>query len=316
MGRKRNEDQAPASPLISEFAAHLKLEVGAAVGTARAYPADLLQFAHWLGALQPAEIDRELAGVAASHVRRWVMHLMEGERTEQEQAQRNRLVSRKLSALRSFFRLQKREGRRSDDPTAEVKRPRVTRGLPHVLSVVEVQGLLNTKADSGPEWQRLRNITIMEMLYGSGVRRSELVRLNVDDVDAERRVARVFGKRRKVRQVFLSTPAAEALEKYLGVRPASEETALFLSREHRRLSDRQLYTIFRDRKRRSGITKRATPHTMRHSFATHMIENGADLITVKELLGHESVATTQIYTNVSLEHMRRTYEKSHPSEKD
>ncbi len=315
MGRRLGEPRPSASPLLGEFAAYLKLERSQSVGTASGYASDVEQFARWLGGTTAESIDEALGSASTSDVRRWVMHFMEGRRSEQQQAKRDRLVVRKLAALRSFFGLQRREGRRSDEPTVDVRRPKVRKALPHVLDAEDTQKLIHASIERRVDWLRLRDDALMEMLYGSGVRRGELVRMNLGDIDLDRKVARVFGKGRKERMVFISTPAAAALVKYLNVRPSSEDSAVFLSREHRRLSDRQLYEIFRARKERSGISGKASPHILRHSFATHMVENGADLATVGELLGHESLATTQIYVNVSLEHKRRLYLETHPAER-
>ncbi|MBV8246547.1 MAG: tyrosine-type recombinase/integrase [Candidatus Eremiobacteraeota bacterium] len=163
--------------------------------------------------------------------------------------------------------------------------------------------------------QRLRDIAIMELLYASGIRRAELVGLNLSDVDLERRVMRVVGKGNKQRMVFINRAASDAIRNYLGVRPRTVDEALFLSRRKQRLSHRQAWVVFRTFAQLSGLTKHVTPHVMRHSFATHLLENGADIMTIKELLGHESLSTTQIYTNVSLEHMRRSYEEAHPRDR-
>ena len=155
----------------------------------------------------------------------------------------------------------------------------------------------------------------MELLYASGIRRAELVGLNLSDVDLERRRMRVIGKGNKQRTVFINHAAADAIRNYLGVRPRTSDEALFLSRRKQRLSHRQAWVVFRDFAQLAGLTMHVTPHVMRHSFATHLLENGADIMTIKELLGHESLSTTQIYTNVSLEHMRRSYEEAHPRDR-
>lgn len=127
---------------------------------------------------------------------------------------------------------------------------------------------------------------------------------------------RVIGKGNKQRTVFMNQSAADAIRTYIGVRPRSPDEALFLSRRKSRLSHRQAWVVFREFARLSGLLKHVTPHVMRHSFATRLLENGADLVTIKELLGHESLSTTQIYTNVSLEHMRRSYEDAHPRDRN
>jgi integrase/recombinase XerD len=175
--------------------------------------------------------------------------------------------------------------------------------------------LLNTRVAGKSEEQRLRDIAMMEVLYASGIRRAELVGLNLSDVDLDRRLMRVIGKGNKQRTVFINQASTDAIRSYLAVRPRSSDEALFLSKRKSRLSHRQAWVVFRQFAQLSGLTKHVTPHVMRHSFATHLLENGADLMTIKELLGHESLSTTQIYTNVSLEHMRRSYEEAHPRDR-
>jgi integrase/recombinase XerD len=141
------------------------------------------------------------------------------------------------------------------------------------------------------------------------------VGLNISDVDLDRRLMRVIGKGNKQRTVFINQASSDAIRNYLGVRPRTPDEALFISRRKTRMSHRQAWVIFQQFAELAGLSQHVTPHVMRHSFATHLLENGADLMTIKELLGHESLSTTQIYTNVSLEHMRRSYEEAHPRDR-
>ncbi len=300
----------PTDPLVAEFAAHLRLERGQSPRTAEEYARDIEVFGDFLepGHLQGTPFEK-LLSTTPSDIRRFVMELM-GPRAYNPTS-----VRRKLAALRSFFALQRREGRRTDNPAADVPPPKAAKRLPHVMSEGEVGTLLRTRIAGRSDEQRLRDTAIMELLYASGIRRAELVGLDLSDVDTERRLLRVTGKGNKQRTVFINLAAAEAIRAYLGVRPRSTDSALFLSRRKKRLSYRQAWAIFQSYAKLSGLTKHVTPHVMRHSFATHLLENGADLVTIKELLGHESLATTQIYTNVSLEHMRRNYEEAHPRDR-
>jgi site-specific recombinase XerD len=252
----------------------------------------------------------KLAKADTSDIRRFVMELM-GPRKYTATS-----VRRKIAALRSFFSLQKREGRRSDNPAQDVPPPKAAKRLPQVMSEAEVSKLLRIKVAGKDPIQKLRNAAIMELLYASGIRRAELVGLNLSDVDLDRRLMRVIGKGNKQRTVFINQAAADAIRSYLNVRPRSSDEGLFLSRRKTRLSHRQAWVIFREFAQLAGLVKHVTPHVMRHSFATHLLENGADLMTIKELLGHESLSTTQIYTNVSLEHMRRNYEEAHPRDRN
>lgn len=298
-------------PTIAEFAAHLRLERGQSPRTSEEYARDIELFGQFLEPGHPKDAPfLNIAKTTASDVRRFVMELM-GPRKYTPTS-----VRRKIAALRSYFALQKREGRRSDNPAADVPPPKAPKRLPQVMSEPEVTRLLRTQAKAGKsDFQRLRDRAIMELLYASGIRRAELVGLNLGDVDLDRRVMRVIGKGNKQRTVFLNQASADAIRAYLGVRPRTTDEALFVSRLKTRLSHRQAWVVFRDFAQLSGLQKHVTPHVMRHSFATHLLENGADIVTIKELLGHENLSTTQIYTNVSLEHMRRSYEEAHPRDR-
>lgn len=300
----------PADPAIAEFAAYLRLERGQSPRTSEEYARDVELFAQFLEPGHDKEAPfTKLAGTTVSDVRRFVMELM-GPRKYSASS-----VRRKIAALRSFFSLQKREGRRADNPAQDVPPPKAPKRLPHVMSEREVGKLLRTRVAGKTEFARLRDLAMMELLYASGIRRAELVGLNISDVDLDRRLMRVIGKGNKQRTVFINRASADAIRNYLGVRPRTPDEALFISRRKTRMSHRQAWVIFRQFAELAGLTQHVTPHVMRHSFATHLLENGADLMTIKELLGHESLSTTQIYTNVSLEHMRRSYEEAHPRDR-
>ncbi len=300
----------PADPSIAEFAAYIRLERGQSARTSEEYARDIERFGKFLEPGHPNTAPfLALKTSTTSDVRRFVMELM-GPRKYTATS-----VRRKLAALRAYFALQKREGHRSDNPALDVPPPKAGRRLPHVMSEGEVATLLKARIAGKTDFQRLRDAAIMELLYASGIRRAELVGLNLPDIDLDRRLMRVIGKGNKQRTVFINQAAADAVRTYLGVRPRTDDDALFVSRRKTRLSHRQAWVIFRDFARISGLSRNITPHVMRHSFATHLLENGADLVTIKELLGHESLSTTQIYTNVSLEHMRRSYEEAHPRDR-
>ena len=300
----------PSDPTIAEFAAYLRLERGQSPRTSEEYARDVELFGAFLEPGHPKDAPfLRLPETTTSDVRRFVMELM-GPRKYTPVS-----VRRKIAALRSYFTLQKREGRRTDNPAQDVPPPKAPKRLPHVMSEPEVGKLLRTQVAGKSDEQRLRDIAMMELLYASGIRRAELVGLNLSDVDLDRRLMRVIGKGNKQRTVFINQASSEAIRSYLGVRPRSTDEALFLSKRKSRLSHRQAWVIFRQFAQLSGLTKHVTPHVMRHSFATHLLENGADLMTIKELLGHESLSTTQIYTNVSLEHMRKSYEEAHPRDR-
>jgi site-specific recombinase XerD len=300
----------PVDPTIAEFAAHLRLERGQSPRTSEEYARDIELFGQFLEPGHPKNTPfANLSSTTTSDVRRFVMELM-GPRKYTATS-----VRRKIAALRSYFSLQKREGRRGDNPAQDVPPPKAPKRLPHVMSEGEVGKLLRTRIAGKTEFARRRDLAMMELLYASGIRRAELVGLNISDVDLERRLMRVIGKGNKQLTVFINKASADAITNYLAVRPRTPDEALFISKRKTRMSHRQAWVIFRQFADLSGLTQHVTPHVMRHSFATHLLENGADLMTIKELLGHESLSTTQIYPNVSLEHMRRSYEEAHPRDR-
>jgi site-specific recombinase XerD len=155
----------------------------------------------------------------------------------------------------------------------------------------------------------------MELFYATGMRRAEIAKINLADLNLRDRVIQVYGKGRKQRKVVMNHSAAAALERYLAIRPRSSDDAVFLGRGGNRLTPKHVWRIFRDIYELSGLKQHATPHTLRHSFATHLLENGVDLGTVRELLGHESLATTGVYLSVAMEHKRRAYDEAHPRDR-
>jgi integrase/recombinase XerD len=220
-----------------------------------------------------------------------------------------------LSAVRSFHRFLLREGVVTADPTLAVVRPRLPRSLPHPISVDEVLRLLDAPDPAAP--RGLRDRAMLELLYGAGLRISELVGLDVDDVDLEEGSVRVLGKGGKEREVPVGRYARDAVSSYLrDERPtlaaAATRGALFLNARGGRLTRQSCDRILKEQVRRAGLERSVTLHTLRHSFATHLLEGGADVRVVQELLGHASVATTQIYTLVTKEHLREVYYSSHP----
>jgi len=292
----------PEDPTIAAFVTELHYAGGRGARTCEAYARDLEFFTKFLG--------RDIVTAQRSDVKAFVLELG-GKRRYQPAA-----IRRKLVALRRFYRYLTVEGRRADDPTVGVDAPKLPKHLPSVLDEDSVARLLRTPPPAGrTEFQRLRDRAILEMLYASGVRRAEVASLNLGDVDLKRRIMRVTGKGDKQRTVLINEAASEAMSLYLAHRPRTADDAFFVGRRGLRLGVRAIWQIVKTVERLSGMRLHASPHVLRHSFATHLLENGADLMTIKELLGHESLATTQIYTNVSVEHMRKTYDGAHPRDK-
>jgi site-specific recombinase XerD len=314
----RKDKSHPVDPLIIQHGSYLQLLRGRGLLTLEAYAHDLELFGQFLtyGTAEPPKENAHkrrvwprLKTATYPDVVQFIMDLS-GRRGYDMVS-----IRRKLSSLKSFYKYLKQEGIRKDNPAADVPTPPITKKLPKVLAIPEVSKLLATRVAGRSDEQRLRDIAIMELLYASGIRRAEVARIDVNDVDLRARTIRIFGKGKKERMVVINRAATAAIQAYLGVRPRSNDPALFLGRWGRRLSPRHIWQIFRDIYMMSGLDHLASPHTMRHSFATHLLESGVDLVTIQQLLGHESVGTTQIYTNISMDHKRRAYDEAHPRDR-
>lgn len=228
-------------------------------------------------------------------------------------------ISRRLASLRTFFKFAQREELAESNPAKPLRNPRPDRKLPHFLSTQEVGKLLDAPPANDP--QGLRDRAILEVMYSAGLRVSELVGLNVGSIDLEEGVARVRGKGRKERLAPIGSFALRAVQRYLKVRvispkePAGSQGPLFTNRFGQRLTTRSVGRMLEKHLQVSGLDSRTTPHTLRHSFATHLLDAGADIRSVQELLGHKSLVTTQIYTHISTAGLRAVYEKAHPRAK-
>ncbi len=295
---------------IERFLDHLAVERGLSANTVKAYGRDLRRYAAFLaprGVGDARDVDDEtVAGFIAE---------LSGATHHDGKPYSGTSVVRALSSVRSFHRFLLREGESTSDPTARVVRPRTPRSLPRPLSVEDVTRLL--EAARPVDVAGLRDRAVLETLYGAGLRVSELTGLDVDDVDLEEGTVRVLGKGAKEREVPIGRYARDAIAAYLSrARPAlassRSRSALFLNQRGGRLSRQACWNLLRERARAAGIRKRVTPHSLRHSFATHLLEGGADVRVVQELLGHASVATTQVYTLVTGEHLREVYLTAHP----
>jgi integrase/recombinase XerD len=294
---------------IQRFLDHLTVERGLSPHTVAAYRRDLGRYAAFLrerGITDGRKVDER--DVAAHVARASAATHGDGK------PYRATSVVRALSSVRAFHRFLVREGQMRTDPTASVVRPKLPRSLPKPLSVEDVARVLAAPDGSA---KGLRDRAVLETLYGAGLRISELVGLDVDDVDLEEGSVRVLGKGGKERDVPLGRFARDAVSAYLTrVRPQFAtprwRSALFLNQRGGRLTRQGCAGILAARAKEAGVKKKVSPHTLRHSFATHLLEGGADIRVVQELLGHASVATTQVYTLVTKEHLREVYFTSHP----
>jgi integrase/recombinase XerD len=296
---------------VDRFVDHLTVERGLSRHTLEAYRRDLDRYARFL----EARGLRDAASVDETVIRSFLASLSASTHGPNEAPYAATSVARALSAVRSFHRFCLREGLAPRDPAAGVARPRVPRGLPHPLAVDEVRRLLEAPDPSTPDGRRDR--ALLELLYGSGLRVSEATGLDVDDLDLDEGFVRVLGKGGKERDVPMGSFARDALSAYLaGGRPAlagpSSRGALFLGTRGGRLARQSVGRSVARYARDAGIARAVSPHDLRHSFATHLLDGGADVRVVQELLGHASVATTQIYTLVTREHLREAYETAHP----
>jgi integrase/recombinase XerC len=334
-----------ADPLVAEFLEYLRGERNAAALTLRNYGAELAAFAAWhTGQPAPSDSDSRRAAVPprpspvdavdwarldSFRVRAYLVHLTE---RKLERA----TIHLKMSALRSFYRWLVRSGRLKQSPLVGQVLPKKPKKLPKFLTIAQVGALLDAPlkpaaapaggAAAGPakrrgrragagDWQAWRDKALLETLYSAGLRIHELVGLNERDVDLIGEVARVRGKGRKERLAPLGEPAVRALERYQDLRSQISDrksSAIFVNRFGARLTARSVQRLLKTYLVAAGLDPSLTPHKLRHSFATHLLDAGADLRSVQELLGHASLSTTQIYTHITPERLKKVYEKAHP----
>ena len=301
--------------LFEQFFEHLRYERNVSEHTLRNYRIDLGQFYDHLAPADPATgVRREFDIKQIDHItiREWLstLHTANKKKTS---------IARKLATLRTFFQFLLREGVVEMNPAKLVSTPRLEKNLPNHLSIEEMVRFIetpDTESDLGK-----RDRAILEFLYGTGMRVSELVKLNLRDIDFKNKMVRVTGKRRKQRIVPFGDPALHALMQYLSVRgiflnntpPAErDEQAVFLNYQGTRITTRSVGRMVDKYIMICAGIHNISPHSLRHSFATHLLDNGADLRHIQELLGHARISTTQIYTHVSMEKLIEVYDKSHP----
>ena len=311
VGRLRHELPPALGDAVGAFERHLLLERNRSAHTVRAYVGDVTGFLDHLARLG----GRTVADIELATMRSWLG-------VQRSRGAARATVARRAAALRTFSAWAQREGLAAADPGQQLASPKTRRTLPAVLRVDEAEQLMSATAPSDPD-DRIaaavarRDRLVVELLYASGVRVSELVGLDLDDIDRRRRVFRVLGKGSKERTVPYGLAAEEALDEWLADgRPvlvtARSDAALLLGVRGARLDQRAVRTIVHRRAAAVPGAPDLGPHGLRHTAATHLLEGGADLRSVQEVLGHASLSTTQIYTHVSVERLRRTYSRAHP----
>lgn len=286
---------------IDSFIRYLDLEKGASSHTLRAYRKDLREFSESVKC-EPNNLDIiDLRGFIAGQIQKGL---------------NKTTVSRRLSSIRSFFKFLYREGYMKTNPAKLVSNPKVPKLLPRFLSVDDVFSLVEKPEGIG--FLPARNRAVLELLYSSGLRVSELSGINTDEIHIKESLIKIKGKGKKERIVPIGSKAIDAMKSYIVERMLlkSKERALFLNRMGKRLTERGVRRIVVKYARAIGIHGRIGPHTLRHSFASHLLQGGADLRVIQELLGHASLSTTQKYTHLNITHLMDVYDKAHPLAKE
>ena len=297
--------------VVRTYLDHLSVERGLAVNTLASYRRDLRRY---IGFLRERDVD-DVGQVNKPMVAEFLMQLREGDTEHQPLAAGS--AARTVVAVRGFHKFVVREGLSDHDPAATIKPPAPPKRLPKALPLSDVEAILEAAGAPGTTLA-LRDRALLELLYGTGARISEAVGLSVDDLDLTVGVVRLVGKGRKERLVPVGSYAREACNAYLvRGRPSLLATgsgthAMFLNARGGRLSRQSAWTVLGRAAERAGVSVDVSPHTLRHSFATHLLDGGADVRVVQELLGHASVTTTQIYTMVTVDRLREVYATAHP----
>lgn len=327
-----------ASDIFQEFINYLKFEKRFSEHTAKCYGADLVQFGEFLTwragdgpiaeVISPdqneyasttavvtktsVKIDQLILSAQTDDVRAYLAFLNEKQYSKST-------IARKLATLRSFYKFLVKRGRLDSNPVTTIRTPKQEKKLPRFLEYEEIKRLLETPPMG--TWLGARDRAIMETLYSTGMRVSELVALNMDDVDFLGEVVHIRGKGKKERIAPISSSALQIIQHYMEFRsrraqsnPNFDPKVLFVNKHGRRLSTRSVRRKMDKYLKMAGLDPNISPHTLRHSFATHMLNNGADLRSVQELLGHQSLSTTQIYTHLGTTRLKEVYQNAHPRE--
>ena len=293
--------------LLEQFRAYLLVEKNFSQYTAKAYTSDVMSFLIWLE-------DTDVSSVDYNKIREYLRFIY-------KYNYKKTTVARKISALRTFYKYLYRERVVEANPVSGVSAPKKTKSLPNFLDKEEIEQILNNVNIESPSG--FRNRAILELLWATGMRISELSGLNFGDLNLEHNEIKVFGKGSKERIVLISERAKQYLERYIHTArrlvakdfpppPQEENSPVFINNTGYRLNPKTIRNVINSIVEKISLPQKVTPHMFRHSFATYLIENGADLRVVQELLGHASISNTQIYTHISTKHLTDTYNKAHP----
>lgn len=292
------------SDFVEEFVNYLAVERGLSNNTLMAYRRDLAQYFSFMSEKKSKE--------ARAIERKDITDFMQDQKGR---GLSTTSICRSLSAIKMFHRFLVREGLAKTDPTNLIDMPKLWKRIPEVLSVQEIEAMLGSA--KGGHWQAVRDRAMLELFYASGMRVSELINLKLESINLEVGYVRCIGKGRKERIIPVGKRAREALEKYCAaarqkLNKGNVSSALFLSRLGKKMSRQSAWKIIKHYARKANIKKVIKPHTLRHSFATHLLEHGADLRSVQEMLGHSDISTTQIYTHVDKERLKTIHKQFHP----
>lgn len=291
------KEQLEFALLVNDFLITLEIEKGYSPKTIREYSYDLKMFERF-------NCGKKLEETTTMDLRRFLLYL----KRDREYAARS--LHRKICSLKSFFKFLKKEGLITTNPTENIESPKIPKSLPKTITIEETLKLLATPDNP-------RDKAILYLLYGTGMRVSELSNLNIEQINLKERMIHVVsGKGGKDRIIPLPKGIIEILEDYIGTREGTQDSAFILNRSGHRLTPRSIQRIVKKYKNAANLlNKTLTPHTLRHAFATHLLSNAVDIRVIQELLGHASLSTTQLYTHVSLEHLRKSYDLGHPLSK-
>ncbi|MFH1753281.1 MAG: site-specific tyrosine recombinase XerD, partial [Candidatus Omnitrophota bacterium] len=291
--------------LIEQFLNFLSVERGLAKNTIESYRSDLIKFASYLNGQKAGSIE----GVDKNDLLKYLMHL-------KDDGLASNSISRRLAAIKTFYKFLVNEKYVKENVAAFLESPKLWKKLPEALNIAEVETLIT--APDSRNWRGIRDRASLELLYATGMRVSELVGLGLNGVNMDVGFIRCVGKGSKERIIPLGGKAKEALNKYLQksrtklVKSGDRDNSLFLTRLGKKMSRQSFWKMVKAYAKQAGIKKKITPHMLRHSFATHLLEGGADLRTVQEMLGHSDISTTQIYTHINKERLKSIHNKYHP----